>query len=434
MIINDVKEPVQDPPSQPLSTSRPPESSAEVDLPPPPYQVNGHNISNSAPSLVAQSASIPSSEPSNDSNLSPKDVGIRGRLTKRTKVLLCALALTLIACAIFLPVYFKVIKRRETEVITSGGNGSRIVMEDGTEFMYSNPFGGFWVYDPSSPFNSSARPNAWTPPLNIPWDFTTYRIHGVNLGGLFLLEPIISPALFQRYPGTMDEWDLSVAMANDPSSGGLGQIEEHYRTFITEKDIADIAGAGLTWIRLPIGFWAIETWPGEPFLEHTSWKYIIRVLQWCRKYGLRVNLALYSVPGSANGETMGGKWGQIEFLSGAMGIANAQCTLYYIRVLAEFISRSEWKNVVPMLSIVNSPAYRAIGVEQLRSFYNEAYRVVREATGYGTGNGPYLVMFDGGDSSSGIFRNNFMSGADRVILERQPCVVSLSHMSLGTVL
>jgi aryl-phospho-beta-D-glucosidase BglC (GH1 family) len=40
----------------------------------------------------------------------------------------------------------------------------------------------------------------------------------------------------------------------------------------TEQDIAEIAGAGLNWIRLPIPFWAIETWPGEPFLAKTSWK------------------------------------------------------------------------------------------------------------------------------------------------------------------
>lgn len=88
-----------------------------------------------------------------------------------------------------------------------------------------------------------------------------------------------------------------MAMADDPSNGGLSQIEEHYRTFIvrslvlliwlwrridvssdrlqTEKDIAEIAGTGLTWVRLPIGFWAIETWPGEPFLERTSWRYVV---------------------------------------------------------------------------------------------------------------------------------------------------------------
>lgn len=47
----------------------------------------------------------------------------------------------------------------------------------------------------------------------------------------------------------------------------------------TEQDIAEIAGAGLNWIRLPIPFWAIETWPGEPFLAKTSWKYV-HVLRW----------------------------------------------------------------------------------------------------------------------------------------------------------
>ena len=54
----------------------------------------------------------------------------------------------------------------------------------------------------------------------------------MNLGGLFVLEPFISPALFQKYPGAGDEWELSLAMAEDTASGGLDQIEEHYKTFI----------------------------------------------------------------------------------------------------------------------------------------------------------------------------------------------------------
>lgn len=38
--------------------------------------------------------------------------------------------------------------------------------------------------------------------------------------------------------------------------------------------MAEIAGAGLNWIRLPIPFWAIETWPGEPFLANVCWKWV----------------------------------------------------------------------------------------------------------------------------------------------------------------
>jgi hypothetical protein len=54
----------------------------------------------------------------------------------------------------------------------------------------------------------------------------------VNLGGLFVLEPFITPSLFQRYPSAVDEWTLSLLMAADTANGGIDQIEEHYKTFI----------------------------------------------------------------------------------------------------------------------------------------------------------------------------------------------------------
>ena len=99
-----------------------------------------------------------------------------------------------------------------------------------------------------------------------------YSHYSVNLGGLFVIEPFITPAMFQKYPDAVDEWTLSTLMAADTASGGLNQLEDHYRTFITEQDIAEIAGAGLNWIRIPIPYWAIETWAGEPFLAKVSWK------------------------------------------------------------------------------------------------------------------------------------------------------------------
>jgi hypothetical protein len=90
------------------------------------------------------------------------------------------------------------------------------------------------VYDPQDPFNDGATPNSWTPPLNTTWDWTTNRVYGVNLGGLFVLEPFIAPALFQKYPSASDEWTLSEAMAADTGPGGglQPQLEAHYDTFI----------------------------------------------------------------------------------------------------------------------------------------------------------------------------------------------------------
>src|ERR1700722_13507152 len=69
----------------------------------------------------------------------------------------------------------------------------------------------------------------------------------------------------------------------------------------TEEDFAQIAGAGLNWIRLPIAFWAIDTWVGEPFLPKVSWKYALKAFDWAPKYGLRKLLEIHSCPGSQNG-------------------------------------------------------------------------------------------------------------------------------------
>ena len=59
-----------------------------------------------------------------------------------------------------------------------------------------------------------------------------------------MLEPFIAPALYQKYPGTVDEWTLSEAMTADTASGGLQQqLENHYNTFVVRKGV-DSGGTG----------------------------------------------------------------------------------------------------------------------------------------------------------------------------------------------
>jgi glucan 1,3-beta-glucosidase len=59
--------------------------------------------------------------------------------------------------------------------------------------------------------------------------------------------------------------------------------------------------------------------------------------------------------------------GVINFLNGVMGVANAQRTLNYIRIITEFISQPEWQPVVPVFGVVNEPVMRTIGRDQLLS-------------------------------------------------------------------
>jgi len=159
----------------------------------------------------------------------------------------------------------------------------------------------------------------------------------VNLGGWLTLEPFITPALYEPFNlQAVDEWTLSTLL--QARDGNLDVIANHYATFITEEDFAQIAAAGLNWVRIPLPFWAIEVYPNEPFLAKTSWTYFLKAIKWARKYGLRINLDLHAVPGSQNGWNHSGKLGEINFLNAVMGVANAQRALDYIRILAEFIS------------------------------------------------------------------------------------------------
>ena len=53
-------------------------------------------------------------------------------------------------------------------------------------------------------------------------------------------------------------------------------LTQHYETFVTEQDFARIAGAGMSWVRVALPFWAIETIEGEPFVEGVAWTYFLK--------------------------------------------------------------------------------------------------------------------------------------------------------------
>lgn len=377
--------------------------------------------------------------------------GSQGSGKRRGCWILAALvALLVIAAAVVVPVYFKVIKPNNNSVqssntssgsstssapsptqssapetpqaVISGGDGSTVTTETGS-FIYNNSFGGFWYSDPADPFNNNAQAQSWSPPLNTSWRFGIDHIRGVNLGGWLVLEPFISPAMYEPYMNAstpaIDEWTLCENLAADPSSGGVAKaLEDHYKTFITEEDFAQIAAAGLNWIRIPIPYWAIEVYPGEPFLEGVAWKYFLKAIEWARKYGLRINLDLHTIPGSQNGYNHSGKLGPVGWLNGTMGIANAQRTLNHLRIITQFISQPQYRDVVPMFGIINEAVIHTIGRDVLETFYLEAHNLMRNVTGYGEGKGPWISVHDGFDPLDRW--TEFLPGGDRVALDAHP--------------
>ncbi|KAJ7837018.1 glycoside hydrolase family 5 protein [Mycena olivaceomarginata] len=368
----------------------------------------------------------------------------RSRRKKRILIGLAALVLLLIVIAAVL--YFAVFKKKSSDssstksgsasdntsssssnssstpqgkvAIVTGKDGSSITAEDGSTFTYTNSFGGTWYWDVNDPYNNGARAQSWTPALNETFNIGQDKIRGVNIGGWLVTEPFIAPGLYQSVQASapsgitvIDEYTLLQA-------GGQAALENHYKTFITEQDFMQIAAAGLNFVRIPIGYWAIEVLDGEGFLPNTSWQYFLKAIQWARKYGLRINLDLHALPGSQNGWNHSGRLGSYNVLFGPMGIANAQRSLDYIRILAEFISQPEYKDVILLFGVTNEPQGNSITQDILSRYYLQAYNNVRLASGTGAGNGPYVSFHDGflgPDQWKGYFPN-----ADRASLDMHP--------------
>jgi hypothetical protein len=62
-----------------------------------------------------------------------------------------------------------------------------------------------------------------------------------------------------------------------------------------------------------------------------------------------------------------GKQGQVNWMNGIMGIANAQRSLDYIRIITEFISQAEYQELIPLFGIVNEALLTTIGQNELIS-------------------------------------------------------------------
>ncbi|GAA5812961.1 hypothetical protein MFLAVUS_006423 [Mucor flavus] len=245
--------------------------------------------------------------------------------------------------------------------------------------------------DYRDPFDDTARVNPYAPPLTEKFRYNQGdQVRGINLGGWLVLEPFITPKIFEQNVTIMDEYHLCEHLGPEEAKR---QLKEHYETFITEADFKNIAEMGFNHVRIPTGHWAVQVTPDEPYVAFESWQYLIKGIQWARKYGLRVMVELHTAPGSQNGWNHSGKSGEIGFLNGTDGDANAQRTIQITTEMIRFFSKPEWSNVVPLFGVLNEPAMMQIPTEKVKGWYAESYNAIRKLLG--PGKGPLLTYHDG---------------------------------------
>ena len=114
-------------------------------------------------------------------------------------------------------------------------------------------------------------------------------LRGVNLGGWLVLERWMTPSVFA---GTDASNEHQLTMQPD----GPERIAKHRQEFMTEADFAWLHAYGIEALRVPVGYWVLESQDG--YLEAT------KQLDWCfamaQKYHMRVLLDLHAAPGAQN--------------------------------------------------------------------------------------------------------------------------------------
>ncbi|KEQ94106.1 glycoside hydrolase family 5 protein [Aureobasidium subglaciale EXF-2481] len=237
--------------------------------------------------------------------------------------------------------------------------------------------GGLSLMGLNETWDDSAKANDNVPALDKSWEYGKMPIRGVNVGGWLSIEPVITPSLFSDFKTSdrvIDEWTLCSKLG---ASRAQTTLEKHYATFITEQDFAGIQAAGFDHVRIPFSYWAVTTYEGDPYVSKISWRYLLRAIEWARKYGLRINLDLHGAPGSQNGWNHSGHQGAINWLNGTDGTLNGQRTLDTHSQLSIFFSQSRYKNIITIYGLVNEPKMTYLDVDTVLTWTKSAIQKIR---------------------------------------------------------
>ncbi|MCJ1377465.1 hypothetical protein MMC17_000560 [Xylographa soralifera] len=238
--------------------------------------------------------------------------------------------------------------------------------------------GGLPIMGLNSIWNDSTQANQYVPPLNQKFNYGQMPIRGVNIGGWLSLEPFITPSLFSSYDsdlGIVDEYTLSQHLG---AAGAAQTIEKHYSNFVNEQTFADIQAAGFDHVRIPYSYWAVTTYPGDPYVPKISWRYLLRGIEYARKYGLRVNLDLHAVPGSQNGWNHSGRQGAIGWINGTDGSLNLQRSIDIHNQLSTFFAQPRYDNVIGIYGLLNEPRMTLLPVQAVLDWTTTVVSTARQ--------------------------------------------------------
>jgi glucan 1,3-beta-glucosidase len=218
---------------------------------------------------------------------------------------------------------------------------------------------------------------------DVAFDFSSQKVQGTNIGGWLVLEPWITPSIFQAQDGSVvDEYTLAQKV---PDAADI--LRRHWDSFVSIADFQRIAGAGFNTVRIPIGYWAFEKYPGDPYIMGAQ-DYLDTAIEWARQTGLKVWIDLHGAPLSQNGfDNSGQRTSTPEWTSGD----TAGFTNKVISQIAAKYAVGSYQDVVVAIQLLNEPLLSNIpnGRPAAQQYYRDGFYNVRQ-----TSNTP-VVFSDG---------------------------------------
>lgn len=207
------------------------------------------------------------------------------------------------------------------------------------------------------------------------WDYENDKIYGVNLGGWFVLEPYITPSLFEAFDSSnipVDEYHLTKQLGK---TAALALLQSHWLTWYTEDDFLAIKIAGLNHVRIPIGYWAFKLLDNDPYVQGQV-EYLDKAIEWARNSGLKVWIDLHGAPGSQNGFDNSGLRDQIQFQTST----NIDVTLTVLQSIFNKYGADDYKDVITGIELLNEPLGPSADINQIKNFYQWGYKNMRSVS------------------------------------------------------
>jgi len=205
------------------------------------------------------------------------------------------------------------------------------------------------------------------------------KLRGVNLGGWLVLEPWITPSIFQKYPmsdGIVDEYTLCEKLGAQEAHDNV--LKPHWDNWIQWKDLKKIADSGFNHVRIPVGYWAYDN-SDSPYSDGAA-PYIDAAIDWARSVGLKVMIDLHGAPLSQNGFDNSGQRIDTPGKPGWQQGDSVQKTLAVLQKMQDKYGDAKYDDVIAGVELLNEPLTPVLDLQQYKKFVRDGFSQQRKSS------------------------------------------------------